>query len=80
MKLKAIKDQVVVIFGASSGIGRATAIKMAKKGAKVTVVARSPNGIESLVKEITNNGGSVLGIVAGNYHFFSYQNSLLHYH
>ena len=72
MKLKAIKEQVVVIFGASSGIGRATALKMAAKGAKVVVVARSKTGIDSLVAEIKNSGGEAFGIIAGIQTLFLY--------
>jgi ElaB/YqjD/DUF883 family membrane-anchored ribosome-binding protein len=38
--LKPISEQVVVVFGASSGIGRETALQFAKRGAKVVVAAR----------------------------------------
>jgi NAD(P)-dependent dehydrogenase (short-subunit alcohol dehydrogenase family) len=41
MQLKPINQQVVVVVGASSGIGRETALQFAKKGAKVVVSARS---------------------------------------
>jgi NADP-dependent 3-hydroxy acid dehydrogenase YdfG len=41
IKLKPLNQQVVVVFGASSGIGRITAIEFAKKGAKVVAAARS---------------------------------------
>ena len=57
MKLKPINDQVVVVFGASSGISRLTAQKFAERGAKVIVSARNAEGLESLVEEITGNGG-----------------------
>ncbi len=40
MKLKRLSDQVVVVVGASSGIGRATALKFAARGARVVVAAR----------------------------------------
>ncbi len=55
--LKSISVQVAVIFGASSGIGRLTAIEMAKRGAKVCVSARSVEGLKSLVEEIEAEGG-----------------------
>lgn len=52
IKLKPIREQVVVIFGASSGIGRQAALDFAKKGAKIVVAARSESGLFSLVEEI----------------------------
>ena len=62
MKLKPIEDQVVVIVGASSGIGRETALRFAKRGAKVVVSARSEQGLESLVQEIRREGGEATAI------------------
>ncbi len=45
-----IKDKVVIVTGASSGIGKATAELFAKKGAKVALVARSNDKLEELAK------------------------------
>jgi NAD(P)-dependent dehydrogenase (short-subunit alcohol dehydrogenase family) len=59
VKLKPIRDQVVVIVGASSGIGRITALEFARRGAKVVVSARDKTGLVSLVDEIRNGGGQV---------------------
>lgn len=56
-QLKELRDQVVVILGASSGIGRESALQFAAKGAKVVVAARSEPGLVSLVKEIEAAGG-----------------------
>lgn len=64
IKLKPIKEQVVVVFGASSGIGRETALKFGKAGAKVAVSARSEDGLESLVQEIRRAGGEAVSLPA----------------
>ena len=64
INLKPIGVQVVVVFGASSGIGRLTALEMAKKGAKVCVAARSEEGLKTLVEEIETNGGEAFYVVA----------------
>ncbi len=69
MQLKPISQQVVVVVGASSGIGRLTALQFAKKGAKVVVSARSQAGLETLVKEIQNQGGEAVAVVADVMHF-----------
>ena len=45
------KDKVVVITGASSGIGEASAIKFAKKNAKVVLVARRKEKLLQVQKE-----------------------------
>lgn len=64
MQLKPINQQVVAIVGASSGIGRETAIRFAQKGAKVVVSARSKPGLESLVSEIKSFGGEAIAVIA----------------
>jgi NADP-dependent 3-hydroxy acid dehydrogenase YdfG len=56
-QLKSIEKQVVVLMGASSGIGRETALRFARKGAKVMVSARGEEGLDSLVEEIRAEGG-----------------------
>ena len=64
MKLKPIEQQVVAVVGASSGIGRETALQFAKRNAKVVVSARTVSGLASLVDEITANGGDAIAIPA----------------
>ena len=53
-------NKVVVITGASSGIGEATAIKFAKKGADVDLVARRKEKLLEVEKKISNFSGSAL--------------------
>ncbi len=64
MKLKPIKEQVVVLIGASSGIGRQAALDFAAKGAKVVAAARDSPGLESLAAEIRDKGGDALMLIA----------------
>ena len=52
-----IKDKVVVITGASSGIGEATALLLAERGAKVVLGARGLERLEALAARIVNAGG-----------------------
>jgi len=47
-----LKDKVVIITGASRGIGRATALEFARHGARVALGARSRNDLDALVAEI----------------------------
>lgn len=64
MQLKPVEQQVVVIMGASSGIGRATALKFAERGATLVVAARDEQGLSSLVDEVRGMGGTITPIVA----------------
>jgi NAD(P)-dependent dehydrogenase (short-subunit alcohol dehydrogenase family) len=64
VKLKRIENQVVVVLGASSGIGRETALRFAKRGAKVVVAARSAAPLRSLEDEIRELGGEATAVVA----------------
>ena len=52
-----IKDKVVVITGASSGIGEATALLLAERGAKVVLGARGPDRLRALATRIADAGG-----------------------
>ena len=52
-------QQVVVITGASSGIGRETALQLAVRGARITAVARGRQALESLAAEVERVGGDV---------------------
>ena len=52
-----MKDKTVVITGATSGLGRATAIQLAQKGAYVVIIARSNTKANEVIKEIEKGGG-----------------------
>lgn len=61
-RLRPLAEQVVVITGASSGIGLATARMAAEAGAKVVLAARSDDALEHAVEEITAVGGEAVAI------------------
>jgi NAD(P)-dependent dehydrogenase (short-subunit alcohol dehydrogenase family) len=54
--------QVVVITGASAGIGRATARQFGARGAQVALLARGQAGLDGAAKDVENAGGSALAI------------------
>jgi NAD(P)-dependent dehydrogenase (short-subunit alcohol dehydrogenase family) len=60
--LKTIGEQVVVIAGASSGIGLACAKDFAARGAKVVIAARNERDIEREAQYIRNAGGDVIDV------------------
>jgi short-subunit dehydrogenase len=64
MKTQRQKPQVVVITGASAGVGRATARLFAKRGAHLALVARGPDGLEGTRREVEALGGKALVFVA----------------
>src|SRR5688572_6715283 len=57
VQLKQVKDQVIVITGASSGIGLATAKEAAARGARVVLNSRDPVDLSRAVGEIREDGG-----------------------
>jgi short-subunit dehydrogenase len=59
-----LADQVVVITGASNGIGRETASSLAARGAAVVAAARNRTALETLCADIIAKGGRVEAIVA----------------
>jgi NAD(P)-dependent dehydrogenase (short-subunit alcohol dehydrogenase family) len=69
IRLKPMSQQVVVVMGASSGIGRITALKFARHGARVVVAARNDNGLQSLVEQIRAEGGEAEALAADVAHF-----------
>jgi short-subunit dehydrogenase len=67
--LKKIEDQVIVVTGASSGIGLTVARMAAQRGAAVVLAARDQNMLERLRDEITGAGGKALPVAADVSHF-----------
>ncbi len=59
---KKIRDSVVVITGASSGIGRATALACARRCATIVAAARREGLLEELVSECERLGGRALAV------------------
>lgn len=55
-----IEGKVVIITGASSGIGEATAKKLGSLGAKIVLAARRKERLEVLKKQIEQNGGTAV--------------------
>ncbi|MFO0667644.1 MAG: SDR family oxidoreductase [Polyangiaceae bacterium] len=63
MRLKTLREQVIVITGASSGIGLATARKAACAGAKVVLAARTECALASIVRALTSDGAEATSFV-----------------
>lgn len=57
-----LSERVALVTGASSGIGRATAIALAESGVRVAVTARRPDLLESLVAQIVSSGGVAIAL------------------
>ncbi len=58
------KDKTVVVTGASAGVGRATALLFARRGARIGLIARGTEALEATRREIEAAGGSALACVA----------------
>jgi NAD(P)-dependent dehydrogenase (short-subunit alcohol dehydrogenase family) len=63
-RLKKIADQVIVVTGASSGIGLATANSAARQGARVVLTARNEPALLEAVQRIRAQGGQAVHVVA----------------
>lgn len=59
-----MRGKVAIVTGASSGIGRATAVTFARAGASVVTVARSKGALQELVREIEAEGGTATAVAA----------------
>ncbi|MDX1462683.1 MAG: SDR family oxidoreductase [Marinirhabdus sp.] len=58
-----IKNKTVIITGASSGIGEATALKLSKEGANVVLTARREDRLKELKSKIEKEGGKAIVVV-----------------
>jgi 3-oxoacyl-[acyl-carrier protein] reductase len=58
---RSIAGRAALVTGAASGMGRATAHLFADEGAHVAVTDRSEDAVASVVREITDAGGSAAG-------------------
>ncbi|MET5020267.1 SDR family NAD(P)-dependent oxidoreductase, partial [Burkholderia pseudomallei] len=61
---KPLREQVIVITGASSGIGLATARMAAERGARVVLAARSGDALARIRAEIEGVGGKAIDVIA----------------
>lgn len=61
--MKSFKDKIIVITGASAGVGRATAWEFARQGAKIALLAREPLQLDGTRREVEQLGGKALTIV-----------------
>ncbi|MDX8033262.1 SDR family oxidoreductase [Lentzea sp. BCCO 10_0856] len=57
-----LAGRVAVVSGASSGIGAATATRLAELGAKVAVLARRKDNLDALAESINRNGGTAIAV------------------
>ena len=57
-----IGDAVVVVTGASSGIGRATAVELAGRGARVVLAGRNASALDAAADECRHAGGTALAV------------------
>ena len=64
VKLKPVRDQVIVITGASSGIGLTTARMAAERGARLVLVARNEGALRQLEAELNRKGKRTVSVVA----------------
>jgi NAD(P)-dependent dehydrogenase (short-subunit alcohol dehydrogenase family) len=64
VRLKPVGEQVVVLTGASSGIGLATARALADRGAKLVLVSRNEAALQEIARECETKGGRAIAVAA----------------
>ena len=62
LKLKPLKEQTIVITGATSGIGLVTSRMAAERGAKLVLAARNAEALNELCNELTANGADAIAV------------------
>ena len=66
IELRPIEDQVVVIIGATSGIGRETALRFAERRARLIITARDAAALADLAAEVRTRGAMDVEVVPGD--------------
>jgi NAD(P)-dependent dehydrogenase (short-subunit alcohol dehydrogenase family) len=69
VSLKPVEEQVVVVVGASSGIGRATALAFMRRGARVVAAARASEDLETLAADAARLGGDLVTVPTDVSHY-----------
>jgi short-subunit dehydrogenase len=64
VRLRPLDQQVVVLTGASSGIGLTTARCAAQRGARLVLAARNEDALQELAREINHGGGQAIAVAA----------------
>jgi NAD(P)-dependent dehydrogenase (short-subunit alcohol dehydrogenase family) len=62
VRKKPLQEQVIVVTGASSGVGRAIARAAGRRGARVVVAARGEDGLRAAVEEVERAGSEALAV------------------
>ena len=62
--MASLNEKIVIVTGASSGIGRAACLQLARRGARIVAAARRGERLESLAREIGDDGGVCVPVVA----------------
>src|SRR2546430_2488827 len=60
--MRSLSEKVALITGGSSGIGRATALRLASQGCRVVVAARNQAALEEVVREAEKKGSQALAV------------------